>query len=87
MRDVDAVADGNTNKNSVLKNNCRRNTYSHNMNLGAVGSAITTGDTSSVAVPTVGQVATFGNQWGGAAKTVSNSDPAGGQTETSAHFR
>jgi len=31
-----------------------------------------------VSVPTIGQVATFGNLWGGSAKTVSTSDPSGG---------
>jgi len=49
-----------------------------NMNLGAVGSAIATTDTSSTAVPTIGQVATFGNLWGGATKHVSTSNPTGG---------
>ena len=40
--------------------------------------AITTSDTSSVSVPTIGQVATFGNLWGGSAKTVSTSAPTSG---------
>ena len=46
--------------------------------MSAVGSAIATGDTSDTSVPTIGQVATFGNLWGGSAKTVSTSDPSGG---------
>jgi hypothetical protein len=49
-----------------------------NVSLAAVGSAITTSDTSSVSVPTIGQVATFGNQWGGSEKTVSTSLPTSG---------
>ena len=48
-----------------------------NMNLAAVGSAITTSMTSSTSVPTIGQVATFGNLWGGAEKYVSTSNPTG----------
>ena len=46
--------------------------------MAAVGSAIATTDTSDTSVPTIGQVATFGNLWGGSAKTVSTSAPTSG---------
>ena len=79
IRDVDATADGNANKNSkFLRTTAAGLLTVTNMNLAAVGSAITTSDTSSVSVPTIGQVATFGNQWGGSEKTVSTSLPTGG---------
>jgi len=47
------------------------------MNLAAVGTAITTSMTSSTSVPTIGQVSTYGNLWGGATKYVSTSNPTG----------
>ena len=78
IRIADAVADGNASKEKVLKTSAAGLVTVTNINLAAVGSAISTGDTSSVAVPTIGQVATFGNQWGGSAKTVSTSAPTGG---------
>ena len=46
--------------------------------MSAVGSAIGTGDTGDTSVPTIGQVATFGEKWGGSEKTVSTSDPTSG---------
>ena len=75
---VDAVVDGNANKEKVLKTTAAGLVTVTNVSLAAVGSAITTGDTSSVSVPTIGQVATFGNLWSGSAKTVSTSAPTGG---------
>ena len=78
IRDADAVADGNANKEKVLKTTAAGLLTVTNVSLAAVGSAITTSDTSSVSVPTIGQVATFGNQWGGSEKTVSTSNPTGG---------
>jgi len=48
------------------------------LTLAAVGSAITTSNTGLTTVPTIGQVATYGFQWGGSLKTVSTSDPSGG---------
>ena len=75
---ADAVVDGNAAKEKVLKTSAAGLVTVTNVSLAAVGSAITTGDTSSVSVPTFGQVATFGNQWGGSAKTVSTSAPTGG---------
>ena len=79
MRESDATADGNANKNTkFLRTTAAGLLTVTNMNLGAVGSAIATTDTSSTAVPTIGQVATFGNLWGGATKHVSTSNPTGG---------
>ena len=77
IRLADAVADGNANKEKVLKTTAAGLVTVTNINLAAVGSAITTSDTASVSVPTIGQVATFGNLWGGSAKTVSTSNPTG----------
>ena len=78
IRDADAVADGNATKEKVLKTTAAGLLTVTNVTLGAVGSAITTTDTSSTSVPTIGQVATFGNLWGGSAKTVSTANPTGG---------
>ena len=78
IRDADATADGNANKEKDLKTTAAGLLTVTNVSLAAVGSAITTSDTSSVSVPTIGQVATFGNQWGGSEKTVSTANPTGG---------
>ena len=78
IRLADAVADGNAAKEKVLKTSAAGLVTVTNVSLAAVGSALSTGDTSSVSVPTIGQVATFGNLWGGSAKTVSTSSPSGG---------
>ena len=86
IRIADAVADGNASKEKVLKTTAAGLVTVTNINLAAVGSAISTGDTSSVAVPTIGQVATFGNLWGGATKTVSTGDPSGG-SDGDIHFK
>lgn len=78
IRLSDAVSDGNANKAKVLKTTAAGLVTVTNINLAAVGSAITTSDTASVSVPTIGQVATYGNLWGGSAKTVSTSAPTSG---------
>lgn len=78
IRLADAVADGNAAKEKVLKTTAAGLLTVTNVSLAAVGSAIATTDTSSVSVPTIGQVATFGNLWGGSAKTVSTSNPTSG---------
>ena len=79
IREADAISDGNANKNTgFLRTTAAGLLTVTNVSLAAVGSAITTSDTSSVSVPTIGQVATFGNQWGGSEKTVSTSNPTGG---------
>ena len=78
IRLADAVVDGNATKSAVLKTTAAGLVTVTNVSLAAVGSAIAVGDTSSVSVPTIGQVATFGNLWGGSAKTVSTSAPTSG---------
>jgi hypothetical protein len=78
IRLADAVVDGNANKEKVLKTTAAGLVTVTNINLAAVGSAITTSDTSSTSVPTIGQVATFGNLWGGSAKYESTSAPTSG---------
>jgi hypothetical protein len=78
MRNSDAVSDGNANKNTgFLRTTAAGLLTVTNINLAAVGSAITTSDTASVAVPTIGQVATFGDQWGGSKKFVATAAPNG----------
>ncbi len=78
IRLADAVVDGNSSKEKVLKTTAAGLVTVTNINLAAVGTAITTSNTASVGVPTIGQVATYGLQWGGSLKTVSTSDPSGG---------
>jgi len=79
IREADAISDGNANKNTgFLRTTAAGLLTVTNLSLAAVGSAITTSDTSSTSVPTIGQVATFGDQWGGSEKTVSTSLPTGG---------
>jgi hypothetical protein len=67
MRDSDAISDGNANKNSgFLRTTAAGLLTVTNMNLAAVGSDITSStSTSSVAVPTTGQVAKSLQLWGG----------------------
>ena len=77
IRLADAVVDGNATKSAVLKTTAAGLVTVTNVSLAAVGSAIATSDTSSVSVPTIGQVATFGNLWGGSAKFVQTGDPTG----------
>ena len=78
IRLADAVVDGNASKEKVLKTTAAGLVTVTNINLAAVGTAITTSNTALVGVPTIGQVATYGLQWGGSLKTVSTSDPSGG---------
>ena len=79
IRDADAISDGNANKNTgFLRTTAAGLLTVTNVSLAAVGSAITTSDTSSVSVPTIGQVATFGNLWGGSAQTLSTANPTSG---------
>jgi hypothetical protein len=77
IRLADATADGHANKGKVLKTTAGGNVTATSMNLGAVGS-ITYTDTANTGVPTIGAVATLSNEWGGSAKTVSTSQPTGG---------
>jgi hypothetical protein len=78
MRETNAVTDGDATKNSgFLRTNASGNLKVTTMTLGAVGS-ISEGDTSNTNVPSIGAVVTFGDLWGGAAKTVSTSAPTSG---------
>ena len=66
IRDTDAVSDGNANKEKVLKTTAAGLLTVTNINLAAAGSDITSStSTSSVAVPTTGQVAKSLQLWGG----------------------
>ena len=66
IRLADAVVDGNANKEKVLKTTAAGLLTVTNVNLAAVGSEITSStSTSSVAVPTTGQVAKSLQLWGG----------------------
>ena len=71
------MADGDASKAKVLKTTAGGNVKATSMTLGAVGT-ITEGDTSNANVPSIGAVVTFGNLWGGSAKTVSTSSPTSG---------
>ncbi len=78
IRLADAVEDGNANKGKVLKTTAGGLVTVTNINLAAVGSAITTSMTSSVAVPTIGQVSAYGAFWNGSEKYVNTSAPTSG---------
>ena len=77
IRLADAVADGNAAKEKVLKTTAAGNVKVTTATLAAVGS-IAEGDTANLNVPTIGAVVTFGDLWGGSAKTVSTSAPTSG---------
>ena len=77
IRLADAVEDGDASKAKVLKTNASGNVKVTTATLGAVGT-IAEGDTSNLNVPTIGAVVTFGELWGGSAKTVSTSAPTSG---------
>ena len=70
IRLADAVVDGNSAKEKVLKTTAAGLVTVTNVSLAAVGSAITS--TSSVSVPTTGQVVTFVNRF----KQVATTDPS-----------
>ena len=78
IRLADATADGHATKSAVLKTTAAGNVKVTSATLGAVGS-ISEGDTSNQNVPTIGAVVTFGDLWGGSAKTVSTVTPTSGQ--------
>ena len=78
IRETQAVSDGDANKNTgFLRTDASGNLKVTSLTLGAVGT-ISAGDTSNANVPTIGAVATFGNLWGGSAKTVSTVAPTSG---------
>jgi hypothetical protein len=65
IRLADAVTDGDANKEKVLKTTAGGNVKVTSATLGAVGSNISTSDTSNAGVPTIGQVAETIARWGG----------------------
>jgi len=77
IRLSDAVADGDANKEKVLKTTAAGNLKVTTATLAAVGT-IAEGDTTNTNVPTIGAVVTFGEKWGGSEKTVSTSAPTSG---------
>jgi hypothetical protein len=77
IRLTDATVDGDANKEKVLKTNASGNVKVTTATLGAVGT-ISEGDTTNQNVPTIGAVVTFGDLWGGSAKTVSTAAPTSG---------
>ncbi len=77
ITDAIATTNGATSQGSVLKTDSSGTVTLAGVTLSAVGS-ISEGDTSNAAVPTIGAVVTFGNLWGGSAKTVSTSQPTSG---------
>jgi hypothetical protein len=74
---ADAVSNGHTNADAVIKTDSSATFTVSGVSLGAVGS-ISEGDTTNKAVPSIGAVVTFGDLWGGSAKTVSTSSPTSG---------
>ena len=88
IRDTDATGDGNANKNSkFLRTTAAGLLTVTNMNLAAVGSDITSStSTSSVSVPTTGQVVKSLKLWGGSTISDDSSNSIAGNryVETSA---
>ncbi len=87
IRLADAVADGNANKEKVLKTTAAGLLTVTNVSLSAVGSDITSStSTGSVAVPTTGQVAKSLKIWGGSTISDDGSNSIAGEryVETSA---
>ncbi len=77
IRIADTTDDGGANHSTALKSSSAGGLTLDSLTMVAVGS-ITEGDTSNKNVPTIGAVVTFGDLWGGSAKTVSTSAPSGG---------
>jgi hypothetical protein len=77
LRLTDLTDDGDTNKGTkpLTTDSSTGNLKVTTLTLNAVGSAIAVGNTGLTTVPTIGQVATFGNLWGGSAKFVQTGDP------------
>jgi hypothetical protein len=80
LRLTDLTDDGDTNKGTkpLTTDSSTGDLKVTTLTLAAVGTAITTSNTSLTTVPTIGQVATFGNLWGGSAKFVQTGDPTSG---------
>ena len=78
IREADATTNGATSQGSLIKTDSSGIFTVAGVEMSAVGSAISSTDTSDTSVPTIGQIATFGAQWGGSEKTVSTSAPTSG---------
>ena len=78
LRLSDLTDDGDTNKGTkpLTTDSSTGDLKVTTLTLAAVGSAIAVGNTGLTTVPTIGQVATFGNLWGGSAKFVQTGDPS-----------
>ena len=77
IRAADTTDDGAANHSTTLKSSSAGGLTLDSLTLNAVGS-ITEGDTTNKNVASIGAIVTFGDLWGGSAKTVSTSDPSGG---------
>ena len=75
---ANSTTNGATGQGLVIKTDSSGIFTVAGVELSAVGSALTTSDTADKSVPSIGQVVTFGDQWGGSEKTVSTSAPSGG---------
>src|SRR6056300_327341 len=78
IRLADTTDDGAANHSTTLKSSSTGGLTLDSLTLATPGSPITTTD-SRPTVPTIAQVATFGDQWGGSEKTVSTVAPTSGQ--------
>ncbi len=77
IRAADTTDDGASNHSTTLKSSSAGGLTLDSLTLNSVG-LISEGDTSNKTVATIGAIVTFGDLWGGSAKTVSTSDPSGG---------
>ena len=77
LSDMTDDGDGNKGTKPLTTDSSTGDLKVTTLTLAAVGSAIAVGNTGLTTVPTIGQVATFGNLWGGSAKFVQTGDPSG----------
>ena len=76
LSDMTDDGDGNKGTKPLTTDSSTGDLKVTTLTLAAVGSAIAVGNTALTTVPTIGQVATFGNLWGGSAKFVQTGDPS-----------
>jgi hypothetical protein len=77
IRVADTTDDGAANHSTTLKSSSTGGLTLDSLTVATPGLAITTTDSRQTA-PTIAQVATFGDKWGGSEKTVSTANPTGG---------
>ena len=75
IRAADTTDDGAANHSTTLKSSSAGGLTLDSFTLAAVGS-ITEGDTGNKNLASIGAIVTFGDLWGGSAKTVSTSNPS-----------